>query len=496
MTTVLAIDASVSTSVQAVTARLTPDGKIHVVDARQLSSRMDSDSGLEDGPLDGSDPRHPRSPIDLAIDLAEIDEIFATTSVEGSYAAGVTLPFNEQKKVEVVAPLQLQDTLPFDLDGFTVVTTPTGKAARGDYRFLTSLLPDEVIRNTLGLLKRLGVEPRVLTTAASAIAGLARASLPNSDSLPRAFLYITPRSAALAVIRGEELVMVRDFILSEQGEADFLRSLNCTIAKLERDLGEHLSTMKVLAADGVFRLAEQLLTVRPERWDISTLIGNSGLRELTSPAALSARQLLELAVPIGLAAAQLSKPKKGELKLIDFRRGPFAYRHAWRSLRMALSQELFYVIAALMLGIGWVLSQAFASSTAISQVDAAIRSMVTAALPGEGVPVRAENTYLEAKVQELEEELRGMGSLSALSPLNSLNELVLAIGGGLDLTIESISIGHSRLLLQGTVGDNLSVATLSSALKAKADRFCEVKVDSKGKVGSRVKVSAEILLCE
>ena len=40
------------------------------------------------------------------------------------------------------------------------------------------------------------------------------------------------------MIRGEELLLLRDFLVNEQGEADFLRSVNCTIAKFERDLGE------------------------------------------------------------------------------------------------------------------------------------------------------------------------------------------------------------------------------------------------------------------
>lgn len=487
MTTVLAIDASADASFQAVTAQLTADGKIRIIEAKTL------DLPLPEG--DTSEEPKPTSPA-LAVDISEVDEIFATAPVQGSYTAGVSLPFSEQKKVEVVAPLQLQDTLPFDLDGFTVVTTATGRAPRGDFRFLTSILPDEVIRTTLAVLKRIGLEPRVLTTAASAIAGLARASHPGSEPKARGYLYVAPRTAALVVIRGEELLLLRDFLVNEGGEADFLRSINCTVAKIERDLGERMEPLRLLSSDTVAALAEQILTSRPVRWDISGL-----LTQLTSPGApatvmLSARELHALAVPLGLVAAQLSKPKKGELRLIDFRRGVFAYRHAWRTLRVALSQELFYIVAALLLALAWIVTQAFTSSAAIDQIDGAIRAMVTKALPGESVPVRAENSYLTSKVQDLEEELRGMGSLSALSPLNSLNELVIAIGSGLDLTIESISIGHSRLLLQGTVGDNLSVATLSSALKAKVDRFCEVKVDSKGKVGSRVKVSAEISLCE
>ena len=486
MTTVLAIDASTGSSAQAVTAQLTNDGKIRILNARQLS--LVEPEVAEEGT--------PPPPPSADIELADVDDIFATTPVQGSYAAGVSLPFSEQKKVEIVAPLQLQDTLPFDLDGFTVVTTPTGKATRGDFRFLTSILPDETIRSTLGSLKRLGLEPRVLTTAASAVAGLARASHVAQDQKPCAYLYIARETAALAVIKGDELVLLRDFLITEQGEADALRVVNCTIAKLERDLGESLDSVRVLATEPVIALAQSLLSVRPTRWDISGL-----LAQLTSvggavTAAIPSRDLVQIAIPLGLIAAQLTKSKKGESRLIDFRRGPFAYRRAWRSLGVALSQELFYVVTAVVLGIVWVVSQAVSSSTAIDEVDAAIRSMVTKALPGESVPVRAENSYLSSKVQELEDELRGMGSLSALSPLNSLNELVLALGPNFDLSIESISIGHSRLALQGTVADNQSVATLSTTLKAKGDRFCDVKVDSKGKVGSRVKVSGEIVLCE
>ncbi len=283
MTTVLAIDASADASFQAVTAQLTADGKIRILEARTLD--------LQPPEVEAGEEVVPAA-VDLAVDITEVDEIFATAPIRGSYSAGVSLPFSEQKKVEIVAPLQLQDTLPFDLDGFTVVTTPTGRAPKGDFRFLTSILPDEVIKKTLSLLKRVGLEPRVLTTGASAIAGLARASHPSTEAKPRAYLYVASQTAALVVIRGEELLLLRDFLLIEHGEADVLRSVNCAIAKLERDLGERLEVMRILATDTVTTLAEQILSSRPTRWDISGL-----LAQLTTPGGPGLRNQVRAKLP-------------------------------------------------------------------------------------------------------------------------------------------------------------------------------------------------------
>ena len=105
---------------------------------------------------------------------------------------------------------------------------------------------------------------------------------------------------------------------------------------------------------------------------------------------------------------------------------------------------------------------------------------------------------IEDRVSELENQLRGLGSLSSLSPLGSLKELSEAINSGLDVNLESLNIGHSRMTFTGSVPDNQAIGRLSGVLEKRADRFCEVKIDPKGKVAgsNRVKFIADLKFCE
>ena len=120
-------------------------------------------------------------------------------------------------------------------------------------------------------------------------------------------------------------------------------------------------------------------------------------------------------------------------------------------------------------------------------------------MPGEVVPFRREVDFLQRRVEEIETQLRDMGTLSSLSPLDSLKELTAAIDPSLDLQIDSMNIAHSRVSFNGSVIDYPAVGTLSQILKDRKDRFCDVKVDPAARTfgtSSRVKFTAEIRLCD
>jgi hypothetical protein len=196
---------------------------------------------------------------------------------------------------------------------------------------------------------------------------------------------------------------------------------------------------------------------------------------------------------VGLFAGQESKRE-----LINYRRGPYAYRARWDKILVPLAEEGTYIRLFFITGILLLFSMFFEGRRTLGQIDAAIASEVRSVFPGQNVPANREVPFVQSKLDEVEEQLRAMGSLSSLSPLGALKEITEAIPPGLSVEVETMSIGSSRLTFSGTVPDIPSVGKLSSALERRAERFCDVKVDSKGKSGGgqRARFTADIAMCE
>jgi hypothetical protein len=196
-----------------------------------------------------------------------------------------------------------------------------------------------------------------------------------------------------------------------------------------------------------------------------------------------------------LAGLLLRFNKRGRF---GFRKDEFAYKPTMEQLSAAFREELFYFLLLLFFGCIWLGSTIFTAQTRLTRLEQAFRQNIEAAMPGTVLPLGQEVQVVQNKVKEMEERLRSMGTLSSLSPLNSLKELSEVITSQVDVALDSISIGHSRISLAGSVADFPTVGKLSSALEKRANRFCDVKVDPKGQVSgsSRVRFTADIKLCE
>ncbi len=418
----------------------------------------------------------------------EVDATLAVSDSTQVLYSHLTFPFRDQKKIEQVAPLQVQDSLPFEIDDFVLDSVVVGKSSDGEYHVLSSISPKSEIASTLASLQALGIDPKVLTTRASALGNLALLCHPDLPGV-NAYALISEEHIAFAVIREGTILFLRELLRTNGDFDNSIRSLACSLLNLERELKAETNAVYVIGTQSELSYLRRVLfrPVVPLELD--------GIADVAEGVQTT---LATVASALGAVAPEFLPKKRGEQrKFVDFRQGVFAYRRAWTAMWNALKQEAFYISIAILLGITWFGGRLYSSSAGLSDVNDRITESIRAALPGDSAPLNGEASYLQAKLDTLEEELRGMGSLSSLSPLESLKELVSAAGPSLDVSVEAISIGYSKMTLRGSVADNLSIGTLSSALKARKDRFCDVKVDPKGKTGNnRVGFSAEIAFCE
>lgn len=122
-----------------------------------------------------------------------------------------------------------------------------------------------------------------------------------------------------------------------------------------------------------------------------------------------------------------------------------ADRATLKQLLSSLAGEATYIGWAIALALFWWGSEIYTSRATLAKMERTISTSIAQGLPGQVVPHGQEKGVIEDKVSELENQLRGLGSLSSLSPLGSLKELSEAINSGLDVNLESLNIGHSRM---------------------------------------------------
>lgn len=403
------------------------------------------------------------------------------------------LPFGNQKKIDQIAPLELEDGLPFELDEFVFDNQILRRDESGQYEVLSSLIPSERVAEGLYTFAQLGSDPKTLTTKASALLGIAE-HVASKEHECFALIEVSSGRASLAVFEDGVARRYRDLPLipnenHSELAPELFSQLNCSLQRSEKELECSIAAVYVVSDSSFYQQCSSALVYPVHSLDFEEFVHNRTDEDV---------RIDNLTWAIGLLSLEILGAKKGAGELVDFRQGIFSYNPAWRNLWNAIQTELVSLGLALSAAILWFVSIVYSSQHELTQAEDAIKNLLSSALPEVSVPYRREASFLEEETVRIEEQLRGMGSLSSLSPLESLNVLSKSIGRDIDISVDAVNIAQSRLSLRGSVLDNPSVGRLSGALEKQSSRFCAVKVDPKGRVpgSSRVKFSAEIELCE
>ena len=421
-----------------------------------------------------------------AFPAEEIDTVSVVVSSSKILFQTMRLPFADPKKLEQVVPLQVQDQLPFDVDSFVIDVLPLGQREDGDWDVLAALMPKDDLRLLLSRMSLTGLDPKLVVPCAAAISGLAMLSEePPAGTF--AVLLDRRESSSIAVFVNGEFRILRDMFWrsgTESRETRLTQELRSVFGRVEAEHGRSVDLLLVLGSpeDGA-RFAERL-GVPVQALTLETL-AETGPEVSGTPA--------DFAWAIG--AAVLDRRREG---MVNFRRGEFAYRAAYGQLLSAVREQAFALGLLLCCCVVWVGALFYSSEMTSARIERAFQDNIQQVLPGEHIPFGAEVVQVRSRADDLEERQRSMGTLSGLSPLQTLKELSTAIPANVDVTLDSVSIGHSRVSLSGSVSDFPAVGRLSTALDGRPKEFCDVKVDPKGQVAgsSRVRVTVDMKLCD
>ena len=499
MSTVAAISVGQS-NIVVVTGDLDRNGIIRILDVRtSLLSDLETQNSIPaEHPEQAGDP-HPATPPFIAQDnirltiSSEVDSILGVVGAENVLYKKSSLPFADQKRIEQVLPLQLQDDIPFDIEQFVVSNVVLNKDENNQFEILSSLIPAAEVKRSLDAANKIGGEPKLLTTRASCLSFLPEVYR-NELGDTYVLLSIGSSGASLVAFVDGKLRHLRDFPAEfQEGNGPLITSrmlcaIKGSIISLEQSLSMRFPTVFFIGQRTVMEqcAAEFRLPVKEIR--LTELVPGLPQQNLDPGDACWA---------VGLIALEHAKDKETRSRLVDFRKGAFAYQPAWTSLWLALKDEILPISLALVSLIALIVSAVYRADRSLQVINDKIQEIVSTTIPGEDFAKGNEVDDIEQKIKSIEEQLRGIGSLSSLSPLDTLRELSTAIGPDIDIEVDSLTINQARLTMQGSVADNPTAGRLEDALKARKDRFCGVNITPLGQLRqSRVTIRVEVDICE
>jgi hypothetical protein len=390
----------------------------------------------------------------------------------------LTFPFDNPSKVEQVAPLELEEALPFEIENYTIepILLERSKldAFSAEREFLVLGVESEFIKSELEFLKQLELDPVLFVPKIAVLASLAQ-FLPEESTLGgAAFVTIEHNKLLFALTRDGQPLLQRDIAAASEDKA------------LQEVLPTLLSASRILAPSRLFFVGIpfglNLKGIESKQLSIADLEFGD---DLHLPPSLST---------VGMLA--LTATRVNKLDTANFRKGAFRYRGNLKSYLEPFIEDKSYVLTLLGAIIAWVGIVVYSSASEMAALDSKAHELIVSAFPNESVPSGSELSFVEGKLDNLESTMKGLGNISSLSPLEALTELSEVVPSGIDVAIDSLSTTQVGVQFGGSVGGMGSVGKLIGALE-KRDKFCEVKVDPRGSLpgGERVRIVGELKYC-
>jgi Fimbrial assembly protein (PilN) len=396
------------------------------------------------------------------------------SSLPGEYVAKrlLALPFTDRRRLQQVVAFALEEHLPFAVDDAAVAFARVGRESSNTL-VIAAAVRRHFVREHLELLGRAGLDPKIVTLSALALAEMLTRARNGSAG---AHLVIDIESACTSIVlvdsEGTPRAMrtvghgldfhVNGAVRGPATNAIFAAARQTMLAHGEQERPELILAGAAAETPGMPDLVARTLQV-PVRdigeFDYSTLIRGS---------ATTSKRFA------GCVAMLLGEAPSSPLELLNFRQGEFAFRGpsgAIAPLRIPAMLAAAAAIAALVqfsLGIAVSMRQ-------LHLLNRQIRAVTAPAL-GKTNPATAQAS-LKAKLADMSNRLRLMGgSAGHDSPLDVLDALSRALPPGLPAEVQLLQIDDSGMKLEGEADSFTTVDQVKRALERHGE-FGQVQLD-------------------
>jgi len=350
----------------------------------------------------------------------------------------VTLPFTLRSKLEAVLPSELEGQIPFELDDVVIdFFTMAQEADRS--RVLAVALPKSTLRPRLDELARAGIDPRMVTVDAVALASATATWLPDVQNA--VLVHFDEEWVSIGLLHDGKLQAIRG-IWSQVGKTTSplpeARALQPVVDELGRTLrayvaesGREVETL-VLSGHGADRpqvmAAFTALGLKALSWP---RISVGGVEESLAPTA----------VALGLAVAGVS----GSSVPIDFRRGEFAYGRERVGFRRRLITVGVMVATVIVVGGADLATRLTLKEHRYRTVQDQVRAHFREVLPGATTVVN-EADQLQAAIDTLHKQRVFLGGeIGALGVLLALTD---AIPKESEIKISDLTIDQDKVRIE------------------------------------------------
>ena len=402
------------------------------------------------------------------------------------------LPFTDKRRLHQVVPYALEEHMPFAIDDAAVAFTRVGREDNKTL-VLAALARRVDLEKHLDLLGHAGLDPKIVTLAPFALAGILARSR-NGSAAAHVVLDIDHGSTSMVLIDAEGMPRA----LRTVGQGLDLRHDGVPLdqAAATAILGTVRQTLLAHGSEGQppeLILAGPAVGVEQVRAQISealaTLVHQVSDFDCSSLIAGAKKEPARFAACIAMLLGEMpNKP----LELLNFRQGEFTYRG-----RSGITPYRVPVILA-SIAVAFALLHFFSglavSARELQLLNREITATVSPALDGTSAPLA--QPALEAKLKEMRKRLRLVGgNLGHGSPLDLLLALSQAVPPGIPMQVNDMLIDDSGMKIEGTADSYGAVDQVKKALE-QSPQFESIQVDhaaaasSQGKIDFRISAGA------
>lgn len=383
-----------------------------------------------------------------------------------SLAITISLPFEDPKSIRRVLENEVQDRVPFDLKEFSLQHQVIGKNSDDEFEILVNMIPRADFEGLLRELEREEIRPRVVTSSVGVAAGLVH--MMSEYCSANSILLLLSEQETPAVFRINSKIQLAKILASALSATELINQLRLALLSFEKLHSQNIERIYLVRSEAVPSISSnpllepqalgQFLGRPVEIINLSEIIGNA--EPDISSAALASYLASDLDIPV----------------LSNFRGSDVGYLPLLLELLRGLRPVAGYLIAAFLALVIGVISLYLIRAKHIGSLETAIVQRINSLLPAEKVSDSVTIESLKNEQSQLESELKELGSLSKLSPLDAFLELSKDLPlSETQVSIYSVSFRENRIALKGSAPSISSIERVEQILKTKKGLYCSVE---------------------
>lgn len=377
-----------------------------------------------------------------------------TLPVADYLSLNLDLPFGDSRQIEKIIDLEVQDRVPFEVSEFLVEHRTLGRTSDNRHDVHVSMVPKPLLQTVISLCRQAGVEPTIISTAASAL---------------ESFFYFAPEyfkeDCAVVLVHDEfcyvaahvegrvrqDRILSRAMLAAEGSENELkalVGQLRATICAAEVRYRRPIERVYLVGDPTHARELQQVLGRTVEAIQASELIKSEGIPS------------------IGALAAPFAQDVGAPPILTNFRVREFSYHLQLGELLSGIYRLVPY-LAALLVCTGLLVASVYYSrERKLETVRERMLEQVRSMMPDLKLdPSMSVGDQIQNEITKIDHELEGLGSQSKYSPLDILKEVAALLPNRPNMWFRTLSIRGTRIKITGQAPEVSDVEAFGRALR-------------------------------